>query len=148
MLRIRANSADSFRGDAMKARVAGIAGSVLALTVIGGFAAASTFQSAPAAPAAVVQPAAVETVAPVVAPTTQAPVVVAPAPVESTQAPVVVAPKPKVVAVPKVVEPAPVVAPAPSGGPTAPDAAWEKAQDSPPGGFIGGATQPAPTPSP
>ena len=32
----------------MKARVAGIAGSVLALTVIGGFAAASTFQSAPA----------------------------------------------------------------------------------------------------
>ena len=131
----------------MKARVAGIAGSVLALTVIGGFAAASTFQSAPAAPVPVVQPAAVETVAPVVAPTTAAPVVAAPAPVESTQAPVVVAPK-KVVTVPKVVEPAPVVAPAPSGGPTAPDAAWEKAQDSPPGGFIGGATQPAPTPSP
>ena len=41
----------------MKARVAGIAGSVLALTVIGGFAAASTFQSAPAAPVRVVQPA-------------------------------------------------------------------------------------------
>ena len=92
----------------MKARVAGIAGSVLALTVIGGFAAASTFQSvAPAAPAAVVQPAVVETVAPVVAPTTQAPVVVAPAPVVSTQAPVVVAPKPKVVTVPKVVASAP-----------------------------------------
>jgi hypothetical protein len=34
----------------MKARVAGIAGSVLALTVIGGFAAASTFQSAPVRP--------------------------------------------------------------------------------------------------
>jgi len=97
----------------MKARVAGIAGSVLALTVIGGFAVASTFQSVPAAPAAVVQPAAVETVeptvAPVVAPTTAAPVVEAPAPVESTQAPVVVAPE-KVVVVPKVVQPA---APAP-----------------------------------
>jgi len=87
----------------MKARVAGIAGSVLALTVIGGFAAASTFQSAPVAPAAVVQPAVVETVAPAVVPTT-----VAPAPVESTQAPVVVAPK-KVVAVPKVVAPEPIV---------------------------------------
>ena len=91
----------------MKARVAGIAGSVLALTVIGGFAAASTF--APVAPAPVVQPAVVETVAPVVAPTTAAPVIVAPAPVESTQAPVVVAPK-KAVTVPKVVAPA---APAP-----------------------------------
>ena len=133
----------------MKARVAGIAGSVLALTVIGGFAAASTFQSAPAAPVRVVQPVVVDTVAPTVAPVA-APVVKAPAPVVSTQAPVVVAPK-KVVTVPKVVapvEPAPVVAPAPSGGPTAPDAAWEKAQDGPPGGFIGGATQPAPTPSP
>ena len=105
----------------MKARVAGVAGSVLALTVIGGFAAASTFQSAPVAPVrvvqpavvatvapvAVVQPAVVATVAPVVAPTTQAPVVVAPAPVVSTQAPVVVAPKPKVVTVPKVVASAP-----------------------------------------
>ena len=91
----------------MKARVAGIAGSVLALTVIGGFAAASTFQ--PVAPVPVVQPAVVETVAPVVAPTTAAPVVAAPAPVESTQAPVVVAPE-KVVVVPKVVQPA---APAP-----------------------------------
>jgi hypothetical protein len=79
----------------MKARVAGIAGSVLALTVIGGFAAASTFQSAPApAPVVVVTvaPTVVETVAPVVAPTTQAPVVKAPTPVESTQAPVQVAP--------------------------------------------------------
>ena len=50
-----------------------------------------------------------ETVAPVVVPTTAAPVVVAPAPVVSTQAPVVVAPK-KAVTVPKAVAPA---APAP-----------------------------------
>jgi len=97
----------------MKARVAGIAGSVLALTVIGGFAAASTFQSAPVAPVPVVQPAVVATVAPAVAPTTAAPVVVAPVPVESTQAPVVVAPKSKVVTVPKAVQPAPAATVAP-----------------------------------
>ena len=93
----------------MKARVAGIAGSVLALTVIGGFAAASTFQSAPVAPAAVVQPAVVETVAPAVVPTT-----VAPAPVESTQAPAPVATSAPEVVVPKAVEPAPVVVPTPA----------------------------------
>lgn len=100
----------------MKARVAGIAGSVLALTVIGGFAAASTFQPSQApAPVrvvvpAVVQPVTVATVAPTVAPTTAAPVVKAPAPVQSTQAPAPVAAPKKVVVVPKAVQPA---APAP-----------------------------------
>jgi hypothetical protein len=124
----------------MKARVAGIAGSVLALTVIGGFAAASTFQSAPAAPVRVVQPAVVETAAVAVAPTTQAPVVAAPAPVVSTQAPVVVAPKPKVVAVPKVVQSAPVVAaPAPAFkqpgiGATKPPGGWSTAAGTYPDG--------------
>ena len=92
----------------MKARVAGIAGSVIALTVIGGFAAASTFQSVPVRPSVeFVQPAAVETVVPTVAPTTVAPTTAAPAPVESTQAPVVVATSAPEVIVPKVVEPAP-----------------------------------------
>ena len=130
----------------MKARVAGIAGSVLALTVIGGFAAASTFQSV--APAAVVQPAAVVTVAPVVVPTTQAPVVAAPAPVVSTQAPVVVAPKPKVVTVPKAVAPAPKAA---EGSPVAPSAVNDGVNKkkgtggSPEGGIIG---DPRATPTP
>ena len=79
----------------MKARVAGIAGSVLALTVIGGFAAASTFQSVPD-PAPVTVQTVEPTVAPTVEPTTVEPVAVptteAPAPVESTQAPVQAAP--------------------------------------------------------
>ena len=98
----------------MKARVAGIAGSVLALTVIGGFAAASTFQpvadvSTPTA-TATSTPTETATVEPVVVPTTEAP-----APVESTQAPAPVAAPKKVVVVPQVVDPAPVFTP--SGDP-------------------------------
>ena len=100
----------------MKARVAGIAGSVLALTVIGGFAAASTFQSAPAPQSVVVTPTETATVEPVAVPTTQAPVVKAPAPVESTQAPVQVAPTSEAPVAVK--SPAP--APAPVEAATAP----------------------------
>jgi len=97
----------------MKARVAGIAGSVLALTVIGGFAAASTFQpvadvSTPTV-TATSTPTETTTVEPVVVPTTEAPVVKAPAPVESTQAPVQVAPTSEAPVAVKSPAPAPVV---------------------------------------
>jgi len=101
----------------MKARVAGVAGSVLALTVIGGFAAASTFQSDPA-PVTVqtVQPTDTATVDPTVAPTdtaTVAPVVaqttVAPAPVESAAAPA-----PVVAPTSEAIVPAPIKSPAPA----------------------------------
>jgi len=130
----------------MNARVAGVAGSALALVVVGGFAAASTFQSAPA-PLRVVQPAVVETVAPVVVPTTAAPVVVAPVPVESTQAPVVVAPKLKVVTVPKAAAPA---APAPGlnakGEVPAKDANGDAIPLPPPGGVTLGHSNPTPAP--
>jgi len=98
----------------MKARVAGIAGSVLALTVIGGFAAASTFQpvadvSTPTV-TATSTPTETTTVEPVVVPTTEAPVVKAPAPVESTTAPApVVAPTSEAPVAVKSPAPAPVV---------------------------------------
>jgi periplasmic protein TonB len=103
----------------MKARLIGVAGSVLALSVVGGFAAASTMQTAPAV-VQVVQPAVVATVAPTVAPvvvpTTQAPAAVESAPVAAP----VVAPKPEVV-VPKAAAPAPKAAVAPAESAPAPN---------------------------
>jgi len=116
----------------MKARVAGIAGSVLALTVIGGFAAASTFQpvadvSTPTV-TATSTPTETTTVEPVVVPTTEAPVVKAPAPVESTQAPVQVAPTSEA---PVAKAPAPAPAPVVRATVSAPRAAGTYPDGSP-----------------
>jgi hypothetical protein len=89
------------------------------------------------------------TVAPVVVPTTEAP-----ASVESTTAPAPVA-APTSEAPVAVKAPAPAPAPKPYVMATGPNPAGppqepriDPAQDSPPGGFIGGTVQPAPTPSP
>jgi len=148
----------------MKARVAGIAGSLLALTVIGGFAAASTFQSAPVvAPVVVatVEPTETATIEPVVVPTT-----VAPVPVESTTAPApVVAPTSEAPVAVKSPAPAPVVratVSAPRAAGTYPDGSPFKYDSlgrliepdvAPAPGYLGngvqssGANQPTPTPT-
>lgn len=171
MLRIRANSADSFRGVEMKARLA-VAGSVMAgLVAVGGVAVASTWQPVQApAPRTVefVQPAAVvstidptvaptetATVAPVVVPTTDpvaAPSVLAPAPVESAVAPApVVAPTSEVI-VPKPVVPAEAPGTSVSSIPSPTLTRVPNLQDGPDLApnivCTGGVCTPAPTPTP